>query len=490
MIRVFTVLFGLTLMAAIGLFITSVLLNDNRFMLVAVAHLCLAALLFLPVMSAREIWAFEPMTLFVMFLILGTVGNSYVLAFGDGKRRDTLMNGEPIELFIWGGLWLALAMVLVGLGYTVCKGRLRIERILPDETKFTTGGLHLVALMGLGVALLATVAYIQQTGGISSLANLSKKRVIEVATEGEVVYANGGYLRLVAALPMMLLYLMIAHYLRAAEKLKPWQSVFVFLLLLSGMILPFVSSSRASIVYALIGVLLVYSVFRTISAKFVTISLVAALSLFAVMSGLRVYANTTGGGVREGELAFQNPLLSLAESGNGMSLSGTTLIIDGVPERMDYKLGMSYLALFTAPIPRSMWPAKPQISLGKEIKEDILGKPAPRAGRPASLIAEGFINFGWIGFFGMAFVFGFLMRLLVHSFRPIMQNSVFAAAIYIPFFVNIPAFANGSFGQGSVRILSSVIPLYLIYIAAIALSIKPKPKVRRSVARRTPAQIV
>lgn len=468
----------LTTFAAIGLFATSLILQDNRFLLAATGHLGLALLLFFPVMSRRKIGAFDPLGLFVLYVVLGTIGNAYVIAFSDSRRRGHLVNGEPIELFIWGGLWLALALMCVGLGYVLCQNRLRVERILPNDRKFTSGGLHLAALIALVLALIATVIFIQQTGGISGLANLSRKRAIEVVSGDDVVFASGGYTRLVAALPLIFISIMLTHYLKAEKKLRPWQFAFLFVILMGGLIFPFLSSSRASILYSFIGLIFVYGVYRRISVGLVVTSLVIGLSVFSVMTALRLYANLSIGGVEAAQLEVPNPIVALAESGNGMSLSGTTHILDGVPERMDYKYGTTFVSWVVAPIPRTIWPGKPQISLGKEVKSVIMGQPAVKAGRPASFIAEGFINFGWIGFFAVAGLFGYMLRLTTNTFEPVMKDNVFTATIYFALYLNVPALANGTISQGMVRTLSDILPIYFIFVAAMVLSLRPVMKTR------------
>lgn len=471
--NVLSILFAISLSAATVLFIIGITTSDNRFLLVAVSTLSLAMLLVLPVLARLPITLFDPFSLFTLYVLLGAVGNSYIIAFRDSPRRTALMNGNPLELFIWGGVWLAVAMFVVGLGYVSSRRRLRVERILPNDKYFTEAGLHLCALIGLVIALAATVVFIQQTGGINGLANLSRKRAIAVASGSEIVYASAGYLRLLSALPMMFLYMLLPVYLRRQKPMKLWQILFLLALLLAGVAIPFLSSSRSDIAYSLIGILFIVSVWRKLTVRFAITAGLIVLTAFSIMTGLRVYANVSVGNSDAAELSFQNPIIDLMESGNGMSLSGTTLIMDGVPERMDYKLGVTFFSWLVAPIPRSIWPGKPQISLGKEIKSNILQLPATKSGRPASIIAEGFINFGFIGFFALSYFLGYIMRLVSNSFLPILKDNIFTVSIYFTLFLNLPSLSNGSLSQATVRSLTDIFPLYLAVWVAILLSVRP-----------------
>ncbi|NIZ10949.1 O-antigen polymerase [Pseudooceanicola sp. HF7] len=443
--------------------VTGILGVDERYLLVAVGHLAVVCILFFPIATNRKIVGFEPYTFFVLYVVIGTLGTSYIISFGEGHRRDVIMHGDPVGFFLSGGLWLSLALLLVGAGYVSCKKRVAVEKLLPDDSRFTNRGLHIVALLVFVISMLATLAFIQSTGGFSFQA-LSRKRAIEIQSGGEVVYGNAGYLRLAAGLAMTMLYVMLANYMQRPYKLSWSARSAVILLFLLSIALPFLSSSRATILYTLLGFILVYTVYRKVSIVFAATIIISGLVFFSAMTGLRAIA-------QRGETqVFVNPIAALAESGNGMSLNGTAHILDGVPTRMEYKLGYSYLTWITAPIPRSFWPGKPDVSMGKEIKEKVFQETVLKSGRPPSLLTEGYINFGWVGLFGSAFLFGYILRLVATSFQPVMQKSVFVVAIYFPLVLHLASSANGAASQVIVRILSDIIPVYMMYYAAVFFS--------------------
>ena len=217
------------------------------------------------------------------------------------------------------------------------------------------------------------------------------------------------------------------------------------------------ASSRSSIIFILFGVGVVFHAHKKLTRVRMIVALIALLVLFSAMTALRSFSQ--GGG--EGRIP--NPFVALAESGNGYSLIGTTHILLGVPEEMDYKLGASYFTWIFSPIPRSLWPTKPDVSLGKEVKEEIMGQQVIRSGRPPSFISEGWINFGPVGLIINAVVFGMAMRLVANSLLPIISRYAFAPALYYSLALNIPALANSALSQGIVRILTDMALILLVY---------------------------
>ncbi len=62
----------------------------------------------------------------------------------------------------------------------------------------------------------------------------------------------------------------------------------------------------------------------------------------------------------------------------------------------DYLLGGSFVMFVTAPIPRVLWPDKPDVRIGPYVAQEILDF-RNQSGAPPSAIGEFYINFGWLG---------------------------------------------------------------------------------------------
>lgn len=440
--------------------------GDLRWLLVAVGHLSVPALLLLPTASSHRISVAEPLTLFLIFILIGTVATSHMIAFTDTPRRNYIVSDTEIDRFIVGGLWLVGGLFFVGLGYTACNQRIRVERIFPSDKNIRRSGIALASIVVVVISLLATVQYLNSTGGFTSIADLSRKRSIEIASGGEIVYGNAAYVQQAGTLAVWLLYIAFAYYLKSGERLSLGAKILFGVLVVVSLAIPFVSSSRASIGYTLIGLLFIYGIHRKVSTSLMISVLLAFSVLFSAMTGLRAVSQSAVGGEAE---VFVNPAYALAESGNGLSIAGTAHILDGVPRKMDYQLGITFFSWITAPIPRSIWPGKPDVSLGKEIKEKIMGETVVRTGRPPSILTEGYINFGFVGFFLVSVAFGYVLKLSANSFLPVLSSSSVCAAVYFALITNLGALANAAFSQSVVRQITDVVCILLVYLVATRL---------------------
>lgn len=79
-----------------------------------------------------------------------------------------------------------------------------------------------------------------------------------------------------------------------------------------------------------------------------------------------------------------------------------------------FDYGLFYLEQLTRPIPRALWPEKPQV-LGKKIRDEFWGDDS--GGVPAGYIGESYISFGVIGISIAAIVLAFLSRFLQNYYR-------------------------------------------------------------------------
>jgi hypothetical protein len=136
-----------------------------------------------------------------------------------------------------------------------------------------------------------------------------------------------------------------------------------------------------------------------------------------------------------------------------------------VPKEIPFKYGATYLGALTRPIPRALWPTKPQAA-DTELTEKIFPTIARGGGGFSfSLFGEPFFNFGWLGVFVIPALLGILWRALYVWFRRAPRNeSVIALyAVNWPFMV---IYMRGGIGVDYQRQLIVLIPL----LVAIALA--------------------
>ena len=113
-------------------------------------------------------------------------------------------------------------------------------------------------------------------------------------------------------------------------------------------------------------------------------------------------------------------------------------IIDGIPSRSPFLWGSSFAYLLVHPIPRSVWPDKPEAPIAT-ITRVTLGSEAAKAGVAYPNIGEFYANFGVLGIFVGMWLFGVALRGL-YEYLKIHQDNEWARVLYaiaLPFLVQV-----------------------------------------------------
>ena len=428
--------------------------------LLMAAALCCPVALGVPLLL-RRLTVYDPAFIVFAYVLIGCVGTGAYLAYGEGPRRDFLMNGEGVAFFAAGGAWLAASLFLFGLGNALFSARIPIEKIraLQASTVVSKNVLLGLAVVALAVSAAATITFLDQTGGLS-LDALSRKRSLLIdADGGAVVRGNASYLRNLATITAPVLLILIGSLLARRERLSLSVWGLLLVLTLSALAVPFFGSSRAGVAILLIQIGMMISLFYRLRL----VQLVTAAAILCVVFGAMTSMRTQA---QQGiDQPAANALGALAASGNGLSISGNSLIIQRVPERLDYLYGSSLFTWVTAPIPRSLWPNKPEVGLGKLVKGEILtGQSVVASGRPPSLMAEGWMNFGPVGFLVFAFCGGWICRVLWETFAPYLGTSVAASALYLLLLQEVTSLVNAGVSQVLVRVLTTIAVFSLVML--------------------------
>jgi hypothetical protein len=102
---------------------------------------------------------------------------------------------------------------------------------------------------------------------------------------------------------------------------------------------------------------------------------------------------------------------TMSPSVNRLSLLNQTAnVVDKTPALVPYQYGRLYSYMFITFIPRFIWPDKPSVNDANQYyqvaygltSEDNLGGVSIAVG----VLTEGFMNFGWLGAFGVMFLLG------------------------------------------------------------------------------------
>jgi oligosaccharide repeat unit polymerase len=138
----------------------------------------------------------------------------------------------------------------------------------------------------------------------------------------------------------------------------------------------------------------------------IVVAAVVTILMVSIIGGTRG-ATRAGGDIERQDIA-------LAQSGNNFTQDLRIYppfyrMLDVYPIDYDYIWGSSYLYVFISPIPRALWPGKPDAPV-RNVLRVILGERAVTAGLAYPNLGEFYVNFGLVGEILGMFLFGFILR--------------------------------------------------------------------------------
>ena len=451
---------------AVCLFVTLVLIfvvveNEREFMVALLGLLCVA-IVSVPLFLWRSYDLFEPMTLVILLVIFGTPFKIlYALAY---RHQDphvashVLFNQEP-EVLQYGLLVLVVGLILLVVGYMLRLPGTNLSFVyLPWIETWNGRRLQFALLVLGGVALFSFLAFIAVAGvNFGSLADMSEKRFGDSREAGSERMLSAKYfLYRGAALSKFVVYLSLIWICRKGKPGISWLSCATGLFLLQTMMLAFVMDSRANVILILIDCLIIYYfMLKTIDLKIVF--------GFAAVAMLLVIPMLASRGNSEKESPVSEVVKKTLTGRNMLDIAKTCHIVNGVPDKMEFRNGEMLYAWIFAPIPKSYWPEKPMwANKGVYLNQHIFGYEGDRSGCPPGLVAELYWDFGkwgvWIGMF----IMGILLRQLYLGFR-VHSNNMTSILIYTLIISRFVMFSLGmDLGTGIVKAGLDLVPVFLL----------------------------
>lgn len=123
----------------------------------------------------------------------------------------------------------------------------------------------------------------------------------------------------------------------------------------------------------------------------------ALVALYAVLAG----------GLRDQSGAKQVDFGTFVDKqARGGVFATTAALVDAVPDRVDHAFGRTYAEVVALPVPRALWPGKPEGTV-REVLADLFDEDI---GAAFPFYGEAYLNFGWPGALAATAVFGFLLE--------------------------------------------------------------------------------
>lgn len=408
---------------------------------------------------------FEPINLVAFAIFFGTTLRAPWLIWSDSTRADFLMMGTTLNEVSRNCPPMLLAIMSLTLGYAVINARVPLERFTWfAEYRFSRTRLWFAVWLFAALALLGLILFMQRYHITLSdnLLSQSMKRIGTFSTdEGEDVFGSG-YERYLGSLSQHAFLLVCGLLVAGVLDIRKHFLTLAVLLLLSIMV-PFLSSSRTTLVVMGINLCIFSYYYKRLQVSHLLYAGAFAIVLIAGMGALREKNQL-------GERAAGRDLAGwVVGSGNSLDLVRTSAIIDRVPAIVPHQYGMSYAALASAYVPRSIWPDKPQVALGPYVKGEIFQQRVRLNGWPTGMIAEGWLNFGFIGLIIPMFIFGALLKLFYRTFSPFLGTSIPATLLYSMSIWKIGFDAMGlNFAHGMTQWINYFVPMIVLLALARA----------------------
>jgi hypothetical protein len=412
----------------------------------------------------------EPMTLTAISIFIGGTLRSVYIAFLPSTYSQVnflIGNTNYVDLAI-AEASVPLSLLLFVVGYLAWKKRISIQRYRPFRTEFwPVGRTYLAVIILTLVGAASTVILIKEAGvSFASLATLSEKRNINLET-----VPHAGLLRwFVECLNVatLILYTQWACRQDADGRFKKfgiirWAVLLVMVLLC--MVWPIISSSRTDVIEIILAIMVVHVYLRQRGSleRFLRLSFLVLGFALVVLVGMGLWRNLAQRGKVSSDSYSQLFVDQAIGSGNFFPVERTGYIITHY-QNQKFLDGTTYLAWLTAPIPKSEWPDRPDMSLGPMVKEKIYQRPTPSNGYPPGMLGEAYMNFSYLGLIVMPLLLGALMKFVYLTFKPLLGVNKNATVMYasILWFLGF-YLTDSNFSMFMINVIAAIIPLLVFF---------------------------
>lgn len=450
-----------------GIFwVLAMAIEPNYFFVAAGSSIFLVTLL--PIALSTRYDLFCPWSSIILAVIYGcflpSVCISFKLPSAEVVAEHILLH-QPVAYFVKPTLLLILGLALISVGYFAYPVRYvprNVNRVIAPQR------LKLVCTACGVIAFISFAAYVVLNGGFSG--GLSGKRgtisTLDVgADEG---FSQYGYLRHFAKLGYIALLMLTAYWCQAKAKFGSGNAIVQVMVLgilfLLSIAFPFYSSSRAAMMWVVIGFV---GVMYYMNQRILTPRTVLALGLVAMLVGFASFVRNSGA---ELDRSIGERIGRIFLNRHGPDIAVTSHVVQSIPDKLEHKYGQTIAVWFIAPIPRELMPGKPLIHSGPIIGQQIYGTAV--SGVPPGMVAELYWNFHIVGIIFGCTLFGIFLRVLYQTFQNFVVSPVLLVPIYI--FAIFPiAFkaAVHSFGPAVVMPLVDLVTVCaLAYLVSIGVT--------------------
>lgn len=407
---------------------------------------------------------FNPFLLIGAYLLVGTVLRTFFIVSPlESPTKHLMLMGNDSVILVTGiiHIYLGLIFLVVGFLYHGSLINLNFRNATIFHSVLNRNKLIRFSIIIFIISLISSFLYLQKMGvNLFTLLisdEISAKRYMEVEGGG---FTSLGYYRLIMGFSQLNYFLLLVYLL----KNKSRDILVLFLLILTGsasIFFYFINSNRGEAgMMIILTFVVIYFIQGSISKKILIPGISIFLTLLVFMTFLRREVNNLQNVEKE------NPLLIVVGSLNFLGVGKASYIAESIPDKLDFQYGQTLILWIVAPIPRTIWPDKPEISIGKVIAEKIYEKTnenSKAGGVPPGIITELYMNFGFLGIIIGMYFLGVLLKIFYNIlyFHIFVYKSAYAVLIYVLVFWGFLGIVGTDLSRSIVGLLSSLVPLYL-----------------------------
>ncbi|MBI1390471.1 MAG: hypothetical protein GC154_18700 [bacterium] len=433
-----------------------------------------SAILFIPILIRKQYDLFEPLTFLILTTLFGVTFRSfYVILLDDMILNMFILIGRPLSVVVTGGTIILMGLLAFVAGYSTRTPRVSLKplrRIFSD--RWSEKRLFATSVIFMGITLVFIALYMRAMNiQINDFWDLSRKRFLKVE-DGK--FTPLAYYRWGMSLSRPSFLILLTYMIHTR---KSWFSAFGGLTIASGLLAlfpPYLNSSRFEIaMFMMYLCMVVHYAWKPIPPRiFLTVGAVF-LVLFFGMAQLRkgqsqspqsaLSSGISSDGTFDASAIRGKFIDTVVGNRNFFGIIKTSLIIDAVPDLLPYEYGKTFFLWLVAPIPRTVWPGKPILTIGILVSQKVYGisEDIP-SGVPPGFFAELYWNFGIAGVLTGMFFLGKALRCFYISFKPHLKNNKNILLIYIHILFPVSyMLMERELGTTIIQVLTNTIPIFL-----------------------------
>ncbi len=416
---------------------------------------------------------FSPIVFFLLTTLFGvTLKSIFAIFFLDDTLAFILLQGKEITYFYYPTILLLCGFLCFSIGFRVKRKPLKLNYLFTsdDKLRWSYSRILIASFILLVIAVTGFLLFIKSIGSIDlDITSLMSKKYVEDEDTGNKL--SFGYFHWMSSMISYAYYIVLVYYLHYYKKIKyrfAWRNYILFLFLLA-LIFPLFINSRSEFLYIFINTSIILYRYDKVNIFKLAIGFSFALSFFMIMTIQRSVTRTNNLDNLSQQMEIGVALQGILGRRSLLGVFKTAHIINGIPDKLEYRYGATMTGWVTAGIPRTMWKNKPIIANGAIIGEKIFG--TPTSGVPSGLFGELYWNFGILGILIGGYLYGIFLKTFYVTFKSKANpNAIIIYSTLILFFSFF--LVNVNINQSIVKTTTLLIPL-LTVIIFISKKIKP-----------------